>query len=174
MQFAAPNNARFFGIGNFYPDSKAESTYEVSELEVTPPQVTYYCVDNFYIGPARHDLEETLENTGKYTFRSVHFPTASADLQAAALPELDALAAYLRKHPYKKAEVAGHTDNVGKPAENQQLSEARAQAVHAYLTAQGIPPSRLAYRGYGERQPVASNGHAEGRRQNRRVTCILK
>ena len=115
------------------PTLKAQSTYEVSEFEVTPPQITYYCVDEIYVGPVREGLEASLEQTGKYTFRSVHFPSASAELQAEALPELKELAAYLQKHPGKKAEIAGHTDDVGQAADNQQLSEARAKAVRDYL-----------------------------------------
>jgi len=159
---------------HFHPDQKAQSTYEISEFEVTPPQITYYCVDEIYVGPVREGLEASLEQTGQYTFRSVHFPSASAELQAEALPELKELAAYLQKHPGKKAEIAGHTDDVGQAADNQQLSEARAKAVRDYLVSQGVASARLMYRGYGEQEPIASNDTAAGRRRNRRVECVLK
>lgn len=174
VEFTAPTNARYFVLGNFYDDQKAQSTYQISEFEVTPPQITYYCIDEVYIGPVQDGLEASLEQTGQYTFRSVHFPSASAELQAEALPELDELAAYLQKHPKKKAEIAGHTDDVGQATDNQQLSEARAKAVRAYLVSRGVAADRLAYRGYGEQQPFASNADAAGRRQNRRVECVLK
>ena len=147
---------------------------EISEFEVTPPQITYYCVDEVYVGPVREGLEASLEQTGQYTFRSVHFPSASAELQTEALPELKELAAYLQKHPGKKAEIAGHTDDVGQAADNQQLSEARAKAVRVYLASQGVASARLMYRGYGEQEPIASNDTAAGRRRNRRVECVLK
>jgi outer membrane protein OmpA-like peptidoglycan-associated protein len=49
------------------------------------------------------------------------------------------------------------------------LSERRARAVADDLVAQGVQPVRLATRGFGETQPIASNDTAEGRTQNRRV-----
>jgi OOP family OmpA-OmpF porin len=60
--------------------------------------------------------------------------------------------------------VEGHTDAL--------LSIARAQAVAAYLEAQGIPEPRLRPTGKGESSPVASNDNEEGRQRNRRVDFI--
>ncbi len=54
-------------------------------------------------------------------------------------------------------------------AHNQSLSERRAEAVVAWLTARSIGAGRLQAAGYGEAQPVADNGTAEGRALNRRV-----
>jgi OOP family OmpA-OmpF porin len=65
--------------------------------------------------------------------------------------------------------VTGYTDSVGDEAYNQQLSERRAQSVAEYLEAKGISSGRLSAIGMGEADPVADNGSAEGRAQNRRV-----
>lgn len=56
---------------------------------------------------------------------------------------------------------------------NWELSSARASAVVKILANNGIAPQRLSAVGYGEHQPVASNGSPEGRSQNRRVALMV-
>lgn len=70
--------------------------------------------------------------------------------------------------------VEGHTDSTGSAAKNRQLSEARAQAVAMFLTAQGIPEERISIVGYGEDKPIATNETKEGRKQNRRVDVVIE
>jgi hypothetical protein len=65
-----------------------------------------------------------------------------------------------------------HTDNQGNAAPNQALSERRAQAVVAWLTAHGVAASRLSAKGMGQTKPVADNGGDEGRSKNRRVELV--
>jgi outer membrane protein OmpA-like peptidoglycan-associated protein len=89
-------------------------------------------------------------------------------------PESDAVlqrvADVLAKDPtLLKLEVQGHTDNVGSDSYNQTLSEARAQAVVAWLTQHGVAAGRLSAAGYGKTRPVADNGTDQGRAKNRRV-----
>jgi outer membrane protein OmpA-like peptidoglycan-associated protein len=50
--------------------------------------------------------------------------------------------------------IYGHTDLVGNPEQNQILSEARANAVAAYLRAKGLPANRIQTKGYGSSQPI--------------------
>ena len=66
--------------------------------------------------------------------------------------------------------TVGHTDAVGPDAYNQKLSQRRAEAVKAYLVAQGVETNRVYTEGKGETQPVADNTSAAGRTKNRRVT----
>jgi len=70
-------------------------------------------------------------------------------------------------------EIRGYTDNVGEDAANQQLSQARAKAVFIWLTNQGIQSFRIAYKGFGETQPIASNDTEAGRKQNRRTEFYI-
>jgi OmpA-OmpF porin, OOP family len=70
--------------------------------------------------------------------------------------------------------VEGHTDSQGQDAANQQLSQARAQAVVAFLTQSGVSATRLSAVGRGEAEPVASNESAEGRANNRRVELTIQ
>lgn len=82
---------------------------------------------------------------------------------------LDELARSINALDYEVVITIGHTDSVGAEAFNQKLSVQRAQAVRAYLVAQGVEASRITAEGRGESQPVADNRTAEGRALNRRV-----
>jgi OOP family OmpA-OmpF porin len=66
-------------------------------------------------------------------------------------------------------EIGGHTDSTGDPDYNLLLSENRAKSVMAYLISQGIEPSRLRVRGYGDTIPVQKNTTEAGKQENRRV-----
>ena len=51
--------------------------------------------------------------------------------------------------------VDGHTDSIGTPLRNRELSEARAKAVAAYLQEQGVAQEKLVTRFHSDRYPVA-------------------
>ena len=81
---------------------------------------------------------------------------------------------FLKKYPNTRAEIEGHTDDVGSDASNQLLSQRRANAVVAYLVQTfGIAESRLTAVGYGESRPVESNATEAGKRANRRISAIV-
>lgn len=113
------------------------------------------------------------ETDGSVVFKNVLFESGSADLLPISSQELDRLAEVLLQSPDLRVEIAGHTDDVGDERANQLLSEERAKAVGLYLEAQGIAPGRITTRGYGERQPIASNATDAGRARNRRTTFRL-
>lgn len=69
--------------------------------------------------------------------------------------------------------IEGHTDSVGTTDYNRRLSEARAEAVRAYLVTRGVPPEQLVAVAKGEEEPVASNTTDEGRANNRRVEIVI-
>lgn len=106
---------------------------------------------------------------GCWVIKNIHFDTGKATIKSAAYPALDEVLAVFRANPGLKAQIQGHTDNVGSAAMNQALSERRAKAVFEYLVERGIDPGRLSFAGYGYSQPIASNDTAEGRAMNRRV-----
>ena len=98
----------------------------------------------------------------------VVFETGKAELKPESLPILEGAIATLKRYPDISIEVAGHTDSRGSDALNLDLSARRAETVLKYLRDGGVS-NALTSRGYGERQPVASNSNDEGRQQNRRV-----
>ena len=76
---------------------------------------------------------------------------------------------FLKTNATVKIEISGHTDNVGKEADNQLLSQNRAKSVVDYLVAQGIGLTRIQYKGYGSLQAVGKNDTENNRALNRRV-----
>jgi chemotaxis protein MotB len=105
------------------------------------------------------------------------FPSASAQLQPAAMPLLSVVAEVIRGLP-NQVRVEGHTDDVPVATDryptNWELSSARATAVLRYLLEQGrISPGRIFAAGYAEFRPVASNRTPEGRALNRRADIVL-
>ncbi len=93
------------------------------------------------------------------------FATGSAELTADARKLLDAVVPCI-KGPY---EVGGHTDNVGKPENNQALSERRAASVAKYLSSKGVDAKLLGSKGYGDTAPIGDNATTEGKAKNRRI-----
>ncbi len=110
---------------------------------------------------------------GRFTFRNLTFATGSANIDAATAVEVDNMAAILKAYPDVKVTVEGYTDNTGDAAANVQLSNARANSVKARLLGKGITPDRVMAKGFGADNPVADNGTAEGRAQNRRIEMII-
>ena len=101
--------------------------------------------------------------------RGVTFETGRSALKPDSYTILDIVAASLVANPDIKIEIGGHTDNTGASATNLRLSQARADAVRAYLASKGVGPERMVAKGYGASQPVAPNTTPAGRAQNRRV-----
>lgn len=97
------------------------------------------------------------------------FEYNSAEITDSASTVLDIAALFLSQNSSIKVEIAAHTDDIGSPEFNQDLSERRVASVVQALVLRGADASRLIPRGYGESQPVADNGTEEGQAQNRRV-----
>jgi OOP family OmpA-OmpF porin len=102
----------------------------------------------------------------------VQFDTASATIKPESYPELDTFVEFFHEVPSAKGELQGHTDNVGKDAYNNKLSQRRADSVKAYVVSKGIDAARISTKGYGESQPIADNTTVEGRAANRRVLFV--
>jgi outer membrane protein OmpA-like peptidoglycan-associated protein len=90
-----------------------------------------------------------------------------------AKTNLHELAASLDKYPGTDLLILGHTDQLGSTAYNQALSERRANSAATYLMSQGVNGARIAARGLGETEPIASNETEAGRQANRRVEVSI-
>jgi OOP family OmpA-OmpF porin len=101
--------------------------------------------------------------------RGVMFETGKSALKPESFTVLDIVAQSLNANPDIRIEIAGYTDKTGSDATNLRLSQARADAVRAYLANKGVAPGRMVARGYGSANPIALNTTAAGRTQNRRV-----
>jgi outer membrane protein OmpA-like peptidoglycan-associated protein len=121
--------------------------------------------------PAQQPIAATIQATGQVQLY-IQFRFNSADLDESAAPTLMELRDALNAAPNLRLMLVGHTDAIGTPHYNKGLSFRRAQSVMSWLTAQGVPPNRLAVDGKGQDQPVADNGSDAGRALNRRVQAL--
>jgi len=99
----------------------------------------------------------------------VLFATGEATLLPSSKPLMRKVAEVLLATKDRDMVVEGHTDSSGGADDDLELSRQRAEAVRAYLIAQGYPARLISARGMGQDRPVSSNESAKGREQNRRV-----
>ena len=107
-------------------------------------------------------------------FKGIHFPnilfaTASEKIVKSEKEGIDEIVKFMRKYPNIYLEIDGHTDNMGTPEFNMDLSIRRAKAAKKLIVKAGIAPGRITTKGFGETQPIASNDTEEGKAQNRRI-----
>jgi chemotaxis protein MotB len=109
------------------------------------------------------------------------FPSGDWDMPVHAQQTIGKITPILAPMQETKIQVNGYTDNVPigpglarqGVTSNLELSQKRADTVMQYMIAQGVKPSLVSARGFGEADPVASNDTPAGRAQNRRVELTL-
>ena len=116
-------------------------------------------------------LKSDLDKTGKAVIH-VNFATDQAAILPTSKPQMDAVIALLKSDPTLKLAINGYTDDTGTETHNVTLSDGRAKAVQAALTAAGIKPDRLQAKGYGRMNPVSTNTDEPGKAENRRVELV--
>ena len=99
----------------------------------------------------------------------LYFQADSTKITDISLPTLNEIVKFMEKNPEINIEIGGHTNNVPPQEYCDRLSTARAKSVAKYLTLKGVNASRVKYRGYGKREPIASNNTTAGRKRNQRV-----
>jgi OmpA-OmpF porin, OOP family len=83
--------------------------------------------------------------------------------------ELDEVAEMLKANPSIEIQLEGHTDNIGNPKMNMELSKSRVEAVKKYLVEKGVAKKRIQTKAFGGTQPLRNEMSPEARAQNRRV-----
>lgn len=137
-----------------------------------------------YMDVQEAKLKEELQGTGVQVVRegdnirlimpgNITFETDSYNLRSSFYPVLNSVGQVLSKYADTTLRVSGHTDNTGARQYNQTLSERRAGSVADYLVTREVDRSRMLVQGMGFDQPIADNGSAAGRAQNRRVELYI-
>ena len=111
-----------------------------------------------------------------FTLEPIEFDVNRATIRSRSEPTLDAAAELITNNPdVGRLRVVGHTDSDGSAAANQQLSEARAQAVVDYLVANGgVAADRLEAEGRGESELLVDpEVTPEDKQRNRRIAWEL-
>lgn len=110
-----------------------------------------------------------------FVLKNMFFATNKTKILPESEPALEMLYEYMidEMNATRRIKIVGHTDNVGKDAANQKLSEGRAKAVREALIERGIDGARIEAEGKGESQPIDTNDTEEGRQNNRRVEIVV-
>jgi outer membrane protein OmpA-like peptidoglycan-associated protein len=119
--------------------------------------------------------DEIPEKIRKFTgvIKGIEFDTGKDTIRAASDGVLNGALIVLQEYPKTRIEVSGHTDDVGKPEDNLDLSRRRAEAVKAWFVSKGIDQKRIETRGAGPNEPIADNKGPVGRQKNRRIEFKL-
>jgi outer membrane protein OmpA-like peptidoglycan-associated protein len=124
------------------------------------------------------DKELNLETDpieSKIAFKSLEFENGKADILQAMHGDLDKLANFMIDHPKLSLSISGHTDSQGSEESNLRLSQARADAIKAYLIYQfKIDAARIEAHGYGSARPIVSEDSDDARKLNRRVEFEIR
>jgi outer membrane protein OmpA-like peptidoglycan-associated protein len=191
LSYTAIGGERFITIGNMAP--KLNKDFKRIGKMFTPREA-YYFMDDFSLSEEVHrdststpkiDSLIAIEKSQPVdTFKTasakdlkvgqiiklhnVFFESGNAELLEESSDELDYIVQFLNENPTLEVCVNGHTDNSGYALNNQSLSDQRAFAVYNYLLRKKVR-NTLSYKGYGARNPVATNSTPVGRARNRRV-----
>ena len=109
----------------------------------------------------------------KLDLATIIFAQSKASLLPPSYAELNRLAVALQADPAIEIRLEGHTDNVGPPEKNQQLSEDRVAEVKRYLVGRGVEEKRITTVGFGGTKPRFGNEREETRKLNRRVELVI-
>ena len=123
-----------------------------------------------------------LQNAIKVTVNNeLLFPSGDWEMPVEAQQTIGKIVPILAPKQQTKIKVNGYTDNVPIGpglmrqgiTSNLVLSQKRADNVMQFMISQGVKPSLVSARGFGEADPVASNDTPQGRAQNRRVELTV-
>jgi outer membrane protein OmpA-like peptidoglycan-associated protein len=139
-----------------------------NQIDFNSPKEAYEEVTDTSIS-VRGNKDYTIYGLGE----DVLFDKDKNTIKSSAETQLKLIAASLNKR-FKGADLSvyGHTDSTGTTAHNKELGGERAEAVRSWFVKNGIIADKIAVHSFGETNPVASNGTAEGRQQNRSVAIV--
>ncbi len=155
-------------------------TYDNPAKDVSPGEHTAKVVDVFgcdaYVDfkvkgdKIMKNLDASNIKVGQVVrINNLYFQADSTDITSKSKPVLDEIFLFLQENAGIVVEIGGHTNNIPSDEYCDRLSTARAKHVAEYLIKRGIDKSRISFKGYGKRKPIASNSTAAGRKKNQRV-----
>jgi flagellar motor protein MotB len=131
----------------------------------------FFRIEEIFYLEGETEFNRTVEKIEpKLAFKSLEFENGKSDILKAMHQDLDRIANFLIDHPKYSLNISGHTDSQGNKDSNLRLSQARADAIKAYLVEQfKIDPDRINAHGYGSEKPLVEEKTEEDKRLNRRV-----
>lgn len=121
-------------------------------------------------------LEKIFTNQ-EIVLENIYYDLDESFIREDAKPTLNQLVDLLKRNPSLNIQLSSHTDCQGGTSYNEKLSQRRAESAVQYLIQNGIDPSRLTARGYGEsllfNTCKCSDCTPEEHQQNRRTTFLV-
>lgn len=100
---------------------------------------------------------------------NLYFAADATEINDKSHQVLDEVYDFLMENRDVAIEIGGHTNGVPSHKYCDNLSQVRAKSVANYLISKGVPATRVQFKGYGKRRPLATNKTEEGRKKNQRV-----
>ncbi len=117
---------------------------------------------------------QPIEAGAAIVLKNIFFDSKKTELSPESTVELNKVIQLLKDNPQLKILITGHTDNIGKAADNELLSNGRAESVIRYILASKLfSKDRLQSKGMGANQPIADNSTEQGRAANRRTEMTV-
>jgi len=177
--YRAVGGEKFLVIGNFFDNLTTQFSAMEARKGKSPMLAgsAYFYIDDVSVTPLDPPTPPALvwDNGVEvkpeeiYVLKNIQFEFDQYVLLPVSFTELDKLASILTIQSSWRAELAGHTDDVGSEEYNLDLSRNRANSVLQYLVSKGIASDRLTAVGYGKQRPLVSSKDDAARTLNRRV-----
>ncbi len=103
------------------------------------------------------------------TLEKIWFDIRIKKIESSSYDVLNDIYGFLMTNSDVTIEIGGHTNGIPDDDYCDRLSTARAKAVAEYLVEKGVTPSKVQFKGYGKRKPIADNKTKFGRDKNQRV-----
>jgi outer membrane protein OmpA-like peptidoglycan-associated protein len=105
---------------------------------------------------------------------NVHFALDKSNIAPNSGELIREIARVLKENPYIVVDLQGHTDTRADNDYNQRLGMRRARSTRDYLVKQGISPSRITIRSFGETKLKSPNNNITDYARDRRVEFIYR
>ncbi|MEO6489825.1 MAG: OmpA family protein [Ferruginibacter sp.] len=116
---------------------------------------------------------QPIEAGASIVLKNIFFDVNKFQLKPESLSELDKVVMLMKENPKVNIQISGHTDNVGKDADNLVLSLNRGKSVIGYLVSKGVNPASIKSKGFGATKPIAPNDTEQGKALNRRTELVV-
>lgn len=144
-----------------------EEFYPANHIPVKSDTTNGYKIKNTYY---KELFLDTIEIGKEIVLDNIYYDFDKATIRDSARKNLNYLVNLLKDNPKIKVELGAHTDSRGSKEYNKKLSKERAQNAVQYIVDQGIDPSRIKAKGYGESKPLIENATTEEEHQKNRRT----
>jgi outer membrane protein OmpA-like peptidoglycan-associated protein len=145
-----------------------------ARAEMGALEIKAYDVDEFWVSLMLEPFfieiphEEIIFDFGKATWQASEEPKLERTLKAIQ----EAMVKYERFRPDMRLYIAGYTDSVGSPADNQRLSQERAEAIARWFKKRGVKFPLFA-QGFGESVLLVKTADETPEERNRRAIYVL-